>query len=74
MTVSLFSQLVARGAAVPVVDPRITTHPDVPRVDTQDQGSAAQAVETADATEPEAQQVHQSTESPTEAMAPSGGV
>ena len=44
MTVSLFSLTVARGAEVPVVDPRLTAHIDyLSRVDTQDPGPAEQA-------------------------------
>ena len=44
MIVSLFSLIVARGAEVPVVDPRLTSHVDfTSRVDTPDQGPAAQA-------------------------------
>lgn len=40
MIVSLFTALVARGAELPVIDPRLTQL-DPSRVDTQDQGSAA---------------------------------
>ena len=44
MTVSLFSLIVARGAEVPVVDPRLTAHIEYSsRVDTQGQGPATQA-------------------------------
>lgn len=44
MTVSLFSLTVARGAEVPVVDPRLAAHIEyTSRVDTQDQGPALQA-------------------------------
>lgn len=44
MTVSLFSLSAARGAEVPVVDPRLTAHIEFSsRVDTQGQGPATQA-------------------------------
>jgi hypothetical protein len=49
MTVSLFSLTVARGAEVPVVDPRLTTHVEYSsRVENQDQGPAEQPDQTAD--------------------------
>jgi hypothetical protein len=49
MTVSLFSLTVARGAEVPVVDPRLIAHIEYSsRVDNQDQSPAEQADQTAD--------------------------
>jgi len=43
MIVSLFSLIVAQGAEVPVVDPRLATHVGyASRVDTPDQGPATQ--------------------------------
>lgn len=48
MTVSLFSLTVARGAEVPVVDPRLAAHSEYSsRVDTQGQGPAEQADQSA---------------------------
>jgi hypothetical protein len=50
MTVSLFSLTLARGAEVPVVDPRLSAHIEYSsRVDTQDQGPALRADQPADA-------------------------
>lgn len=49
MTVSLFSLTVARGAEVPVVDPRLAAHIEFSsRVDTQGQGPATHSESPAD--------------------------
>lgn len=49
MIVSMFSLFVARGAELPVIDPRLVTQPDAASVDTQVQGPAAQPGTTSDA-------------------------
>ena len=73
MIVSLFSLIVARGAEVPVVDPRLTSHVEyTSRVDTTDQGPATQADSTADTGELDAQPASTTTGSSTDAVAPSG--
>jgi hypothetical protein len=71
MTVSLFSLIVARGAEVPVVDPRLTAHVEVAAgVDTQGEGPATQADSTSDATALDAQPVDTSSSGTTDAVAP----
>lgn len=73
MIVSLFSLIVARGAEVPVVDPRLTTHIEfTSRVDTPDQGPATQTDSTTDATALDAQPVDTSNSTETDAVAPAG--
>jgi hypothetical protein len=73
MIVSLFSLIVARGAEVPVVDPRLTSHIEyTSRVDTQAQGPATQADSTADTSALDAQPVSTTTSGTTDAVAPSG--
>lgn len=74
MTVSLFSLIVARGAEMPVVDPRLTTHVEfAPGVDTQGQGPATQSDSTTDATALDAQPVDMSDSGTTDAVAPGSG-
>ena len=73
MIVSLFSLIVARGAEVPVVDPRLAAHVDyASRVDTQAQGPATQAdaVPATDALD--AQPASTTNGDPSDAVAPSG--
>jgi hypothetical protein len=73
MIVSLFSLIVARGAEVPVVDPRLTSHIEyASRVDTPDQGPATLADSTDDASALDAQPASTSTSSSTDAVAPKG--
>lgn len=73
MTVSLFSLTVARGAEVPVVDPRLATHVEyTSRVDTQDQGPAPQADRTADASALDAHPDNTNERRKTDAMATGG--
>lgn len=72
MTVSLFSLIVARGAEVPVVDPRLTAHIEfATRVDTQGQGPATQSDSTTDVSALAAQPVDASNSGTTDAVAPS---
>jgi hypothetical protein len=74
MTVSLFSLIVARGAEVPVVDPRLAAHVEFAAgVDTQGQGPATQTDSTIDATALDAQPVDTSTSGTTVAVAPGSG-
>jgi hypothetical protein len=73
MIVSLFSLIVARGAEVPVVDPRLASHVGyASRVDTPDQGPATQAdwVSATDALD--AQPASTTSSGSTDAVAPSG--
>lgn len=73
MIVSLFSLIVARGAEVPVVDPRLTSHVEyASRVDTPDQGPATQADTTTDTSALDAQPASTTSGSSTDAVAPSG--
>jgi len=73
MIVSLFSLIVARGAEVPVVDPRLASHVGfASRVDTPDQGPATQADSTTDTSALEAQPASTTTSDSTDAVAPSG--
>lgn len=73
MTVSLFSLIVARGAEVPVVDPRLAAHIEyTSRVDTQDQGPAQQADQPADANALDAHPDNTSESGETDAMATGG--
>lgn len=66
MIVSLFSLFVARGAELPVTDHRLVTQPASRRVNTQDQGPAAQ--------EATISEDPGTSTSPTENAAPEGGV
>jgi hypothetical protein len=73
MIVSLFSLIVARGAEVPVVDPRLASHIEfTSRVDTPDQGPATQAdpISVTDALG--AQPVSTTNSDPSDAVAPDG--
>ena len=73
MIVSLFSLIVARGAEVPVVDPRLTSHIEfTSRVDTPDQGPATQAdpIPVTDALD--AQPASTTNSDPSDAVAPNG--
>jgi hypothetical protein len=71
MTVSLFSLIVARGAEVPVVDPRLAAHVEYATgVDTQGQGPATQSDSTTDADALEAQPVDTSSSGSTDVVAP----
>ena len=73
MTVSLFSLTVARGAEVPVVDPRLATHIQyTSRVDTQDQGPAPQADQAANASALDAHPDNTNERRKTDAMATGG--
>jgi hypothetical protein len=73
MTVSLFSLTVARGAEVPVVDPRLTAHIEYSsRVDTQGQGPAEQADQSTNATALDAHPDSTSDSAATVATAPGG--
>ena len=73
MTVSLFSLTVARGAEVPVVDPRLAAHIDYSsRVDTQGQGPAEQTDQTTDATALDAHPDSTSYSGAIDAKAPDG--
>lgn len=73
MIVSLFSLTVARGAEVPVVDPRLAAHVGyASRVDTTDQGPATQTDSTTDTSALAAQPTSTDVSSSTDAVAPSG--
>lgn len=73
MIVSLFSLIVARGAEVPVVDPRLTSHVEyASRVDTPDQGPATQAALEPVTNALTAQSASTNNSEPTDAKAPSG--
>lgn len=73
MIVSLFSLIVARGAEVPVVDPRLTSHVAYSScVDTTDQGPATQADSTTDTSALDAQPTSTTSSGSTDAVAPSG--
>ena len=73
MTVSLFSLTVARGAEVPVVDPRLAAHIDyTSRVDTQDQGPALQADQAANVSALDAHPDKTNERRKTDAMATGG--
>jgi hypothetical protein len=74
MTVSLFSLIVARGAEVPVVDPRLTAHIEFATgVDTQGQGPATQADSTTEASTTEAQPADTSSSGTSDVVAPGSG-
>jgi hypothetical protein len=73
MTVSLFSLTVARGAEVPVVDPRLAAHIEYSsRVDNQDQGPAEQADQTDNTNALDAHPDNTSESGQTVANAPAG--
>ena len=72
MTVSLFSLIVARGAEVPVVDPRLAAHVQYASgVNTQGQGPATQSDSTVEANALEAQPESTSDSGSTDVVAPS---
>lgn len=74
MTVSLFSLIVARGAEVPVDDPRLLAHVEYASgVDTQGQGPATQSDSTTDVNVLVGQPVDTSTSGTTDAVAPGSG-
>lgn len=74
MTVSLFSLIVARGAEVPVDDPRLLAHVEYASgVDTQGQGPATQSDSTTDVSVLAAQPVDASSSGTTDAVAPGSG-
>jgi len=73
MIVSLFSQVVAQGVEVPVVDPRLAAHVDyASRVDTADQGPATQASSEPVTDALTAQSASTTNSEPTDAVAPDG--
>jgi len=73
MTVSLFSLIVAQGAEMPVVDPRLTTHVEyASRVNTNSPGPATQADSIATTDELDAQPVITGNSKTTDAVASSG--
>jgi len=73
MIVSLFSLIVAQGAEVPVVDPRLASHVEfAQRVDTPDQGPATQADSESVTDALTAQSTSTANSEPTDAMAPNG--